>query len=210
MYNFFTFPPEQLLSYKNVLSSDQRPAWWVYIYIYHIINDIHIFLLYFFWASATFTRDYNIIRFWNPSIERCCHLMSVPPMVFKLTQCNLKMAIAIYMSHYIQMPIFLGLSGESPLIFVFFFIAAFSSSKPVIWQWSWWSFTPLTVNLWSCGCASGNTGPKTPRATPGAVTQYLKRSARWIVDQGAWEELQYLFFLFFRKLIQKLRVTREI
>ena len=119
MYNFFTFPPEQLLSYKNVLSSDQRPAWWVYIYIYYIINDIHIFLLYFFLASATFTRDYNIIRFWNPSIERCCHLMSVPPMVFKLTQCNLKMAIAIYTSHYIQMPIFLGLSGESPLIFVF-------------------------------------------------------------------------------------------
>ena len=89
------------------------------VYIYYIINDIHIFLLYFFWASATFTRDYNIIRFWNPSIERCCHLMSVPPMVFKLTQCNLKMAIAIYTSHYIQMPIFLGLSGESPLIFVF-------------------------------------------------------------------------------------------
>lgn len=69
------------------------------------------------------------------------------------------------------------------LDFCFFFIAAFSSSKPVIWQWSWWSFTPLTVNLWSCGCASGNTGPKTPRATPGAVTQYLKRSAK--MDGGS-------------------------
>ena len=37
MYNFFTCPPEQLLSYKNVLSSDQRPAWWVYIYNIYII-----------------------------------------------------------------------------------------------------------------------------------------------------------------------------
>lgn len=47
MYNFFTCPPEQLLSYKNVLSSDQRPAWWVYIYILYYQWYTHISYFYY-------------------------------------------------------------------------------------------------------------------------------------------------------------------
>lgn len=132
------------------------------IYIYITLWIIYTYFCNILLASATFTRDYNIIRFWNPSIERCCHLMSVPPMVFKLTQCNLKMAIAIYTSHYIHMPIFLGLSGESPFFFlVFLHCCFFLFRKPVIWQWSWWNFTICTISehiftvdlsteLWMC------------------------------------------------------------